>query len=296
MGTGGRRPRRRWRRRRRRRADDGESAPRGATSGRTGPASATAEVAKPCALVSPLCSCRSSARIVRWKCPPPPFVRLNTPPLAFCAKVVCPACSHVQMDSCCRRRLCPVLIPPLCELRCLPETPIGAPAHGQSDTSRGAAHRFLEQTLAPDQYTVPAHQPGAPRLRLLTFAVSVRGALGSEAQTFIRQLSARVAGAVPYRLLDEATTGPRRGAPLCSARRSPSRPAGRSLPASVGAPAPARRPPTLSAATISPPPTRRAASTARLTRLLLSSDLLRVAAWVAVGLCLGSGFLSLVVY
>ena len=41
---------------------------------------------------------------------------------------------------------------------------------------------------------------------------------------------------------------------------------------------------------ISPPPTRRAASTARLTRLLLSSDLLRVAAWVAVGLCLGSGF------
>jgi hypothetical protein len=44
------------------------------------------------------------------------------------------------------------------------------------------------------------------------------------------------------------------------------------------------------AATIKPPPTRRAASTARLTRLLLSSDLLRVAAWVAVGLCLGSGF------
>ena len=44
------------------------------------------------------------------------------------------------------------------------------------------------------------------------------------------------------------------------------------------------------AATISPPPTRRAASTARLTRLLLSSDLLRAAAWVAVGLCLGSGF------
>ena len=55
--------------------------------------------------------------------------------------------------------------------------------------------------------------------------------------------------------------------------------------------APARRPLTLcAAATISPPPTRRAASTARLTRLLLSSDLLRVAAWVVVGLCLGSGF------
>ena len=36
---------------------------------------------------------------------------------------------------------------------------------------------------------------------------------------------------------------------------------------------------TFSAATISPPPTRRAASTARLTRLLLSSDLLCVCGW-----------------
>ena len=36
---------------------------------------------------------------------------------------------------------------------------------------------------------------------------------------------------------------------------------------------------------ISPPPTRRAALTARLTRLLLSRDLLRVAGWS----CLGSG-------
>jgi hypothetical protein len=53
---------------------------------------------------------------------------------------------------------------------------------------------------------MPAHDPaGAPRLRLLTFVVSVRGALGSEAQTFIRQISARVAGTVPYRLLDEAS-------------------------------------------------------------------------------------------
>ena len=38
---------------------------------------------------------------------------------------------------------------------------------------------------------MPAHQPGAPRLRLLTFVVSVRGALGSEAQTFIRQIDLR---------------------------------------------------------------------------------------------------------
>jgi hypothetical protein len=62
---------------------------------------------------------------------------------------------------------------------------------------------------------MPAHQPGAPRLRLLTFVVSVRGgALGSEAQTFIRQISARVAGAVPYRLLDEASWATQGCAPL----------------------------------------------------------------------------------
>ena len=64
-----------------------------------------------------------------------------------------------------------------------------------------------------DPSAVP-HQPGAPRLRFLTFVVSVRGALGSEAQTFIRQISARVAGAVPYRLLDEASWATQGCAPL----------------------------------------------------------------------------------
>jgi hypothetical protein len=130
-------------------------------------------------------------------------------------------------------------------------------ARQHTDTSRGAAHRYLEQTLAPSQYTVPAHQPGAPRLRLLPFAVSVRGALGSEAQTFIRQLLAHSWLGSRALCLTGCLTrraGPRRGVPLCSARRSPSRPAGRSLPASVGAPALARRPPTLSAATISRAP------------------------------------------
>jgi hypothetical protein len=87
-------------------------------------------------------------------------------------------------------------------------------ARQHTDTSRGAAHRYLEQTLALGQYTIPAHQPGAPRLRLLTFAVSVCGALGSEAQTFTRQLSARVAGAVPYRLLDEVSWATQGCAPL----------------------------------------------------------------------------------
>ena len=76
-------------------------------------------------------------------------------------------------------------------------------AHRHTATHRGAGRtdRFLEQTYSPGQYTLPAHQPGARRLRLLTFVVSVRGALGSEAQAFIRQISPRVAGAVPYRLL-----------------------------------------------------------------------------------------------
>ena len=73
--------------------------------------------------------------------------------------------------------------------------------------------RSLSAGLLP-LYTIPAHRPGAPRLRLLTFAVSVRGALGSEAQTFIRQLSARMAGAVPYRLLDEASWATQGCAPL----------------------------------------------------------------------------------
>ena len=37
-------------------------------------------------------------------------------------------------------------------------------ARQHTDTSRGAAHRHLERTLAPSQYTkIPAHRPGAPR-------------------------------------------------------------------------------------------------------------------------------------
>ena len=108
--------------------------------------------------------------------------------------------------------------------------------------ARGAWLPF-EQTYSPGQYTMPAYQPpepGAPRLRLLTFVVSVRGALGSEAQTFIRPSSGRslpgwrgrIAGAMPYRLLDEASwarAGPRRAVLPSSALRSPSLLAGRLL-------------------------------------------------------------------
>ena len=115
-----------------------------------------------------------------------------------------------------------------------------------------------------------------------------QSALGSEAQTFIRQLSAtgsRLAGGVvPYRLLDEASWATQGCAPLLrsaitfSARRALAAGIRRSTCSA------ARRPLTLSAAvTISPPPTRRAASTARLTRLLLSSDLLTGAERVARG-------------
>ena len=80
-------------------------------------------------------------------------------------------------------------------------------------------------------------------MRLLTFAVSVRGALGSEAQTsirtssyYIRQLSARMAGAVPYRLLDKASWATQRGvppqAPLGDRLLGPQR-AGRALAAGI---------------------------------------------------------------
>jgi len=78
-------------------------------------------------------------------------------------------------------------------------------------------------------------------LRLLTFVVSVRGALGSEAQTFIRQISAGWRG----RCLTGCSTrraGPRRAVLPSSALRSPSLLAGRLLLASVGAPALPRRP------------------------------------------------------
>ena len=74
--------------------------------------------------------------------------------------------------------------------------------------------------------------------------------------------------------------------PPCSARRSPSQHVGRSPPASVGAPAPPRRPSTWSPATTSSPLTRRAASTAQSIRLLLRSDLVCVL-WSVRGL--GSG-------
>ena len=67
----------------------------------------------------------------------------------------------------------------------------------------------------------------------------MRGALGSEAQTFIRQLSARVAGAVPYRLLDEASWATQGCAPLLrsaitfSARRAITFSARRALAAGI---------------------------------------------------------------
>ena len=101
------------------------------------------------------------------------------------------------------------------ELRC---------PHNLATHSKGAAKgSYARRRGAPppraDLRAWPVYHPsllqsGAPRLRLLTFAVSVRGALGSKAQTFIRQLSARMAGAVPYRLLDEASWATQGCAPL----------------------------------------------------------------------------------
>ena len=87
-----------------------------------------------------------------------------------------------------------------------------------------------------------------------------------------------MAGAVPYRLLDEASWATQGCAPLLrsaiafSARRALAAGIRRSTCSAAEATY-------VRAATISPPPTRRAASTARLTRLLLSSDLLCVSGW-----------------
>jgi hypothetical protein len=91
---------------------------------------------------------------------------------------------------------------------------------------------------------------------------------------------------VPYRLLDEASwaSQPRRGVPLCLLRSAITFSARRALAAGI-------RRSTCSGAEAAyvercddkpAAPTRRAASIARWTRLLLSSDLLRVAAWVAL--------------
>ena len=68
---------------------------------------------------------------------------------------------------------------------------------------------------APGQYTITAHQPGAPSLRLLTFVVSVRGALGSEAQTFLHSAALSPGSrscALPVGCWTRRA-GPRRGVP-----------------------------------------------------------------------------------
>ena len=95
----------------------------------------------------------------------------------------------------------------------LPETP-----SSRTDTRpRRAARRTVSLSRPTHQASIPCQptsQAHPVSLRLLTFVVSVRGALGSEAQTFIRQISARVAGAVPYRLLDEASWATQGCAPL----------------------------------------------------------------------------------
>jgi hypothetical protein len=101
--------------------------------------------------------------------------------------------------------------------------------------------------------------------------------MGSEARTgtFIRQISARVAGAVPYRLLDEASWATQGCAPLFrsaitfAARRALAAGIRRSTCTPAVCP---RRPASPSAPTGSAP-TRRAASSAQSTRLLLSNDL-----------------------
>jgi hypothetical protein len=141
--------------------------------------------------------------------------------------------------------------------------------------------------------TMPAHQPARQaRRRTPSAAPHLRRQrprrrlpVRSETPTFIRQISAQVARAVPYVTgCSTRRAGPRRAVlppsplPLCDHLRCSPVPA-RLLLASVGAPALPRRPASPSAPTGSAP-TGRAASIAQSTRLLasvLSSDL--VAYW-----------------
>ena len=100
--------------------------------------------------------------------------------------------------------------------------------------------------------------------------------MGPEAQTFIRQLSARVAGAVPYRLLDEASWATQgcppmfRSAITFSARRALAAGIRRSTCSAAEAAYFERK---SNRTMTSPSLTRRAASTAQSPRFLLRSDL-----------------------
>ena len=76
-----------------------------------------------------------------------------------------------------------------------------------TDRIRQAALTAI-QRQTPATYFPPAAFPGGrppARCRLITFAVSAGGALGSEAQTLIRSLVQRVGRSVPTSLMDEAT-------------------------------------------------------------------------------------------
>ncbi len=84
------------------------------------------------------------------------------------------------------------------------------PSHIQSDHTdrvRQAALTAIQERTPATYFPSAVFQGGRPppRVRLITFAVSTGGALGTEAQTLIRSLVQRVGRSVPTSLMDEAT-------------------------------------------------------------------------------------------
>ena len=77
-----------------------------------------------------------------------------------------------------------------------------------TDSVRLAGHRHLERVQTPRDYFGPGGLPApgvADRMRLVTFAVSIYGALGTQAQTLIDTVDRRCGRSLPGSLLDEAS-------------------------------------------------------------------------------------------
>ena len=74
-----------------------------------------------------------------------------------------------------------------------------------SDTTRLAAHSHMERTTPRTYFGPTGTPPDHLRMRLITFALSTFGALGSQAQTFISRLGTLTGRVLPAALLDEST-------------------------------------------------------------------------------------------
>ena len=73
------------------------------------------------------------------------------------------------------------------------------------DQQRLACHRALERHCRANEYKVSNDTPLPPRTRLVVFALSVFGSLGSEAAAFVHWLHKRQSGKLPPTLLEAAS-------------------------------------------------------------------------------------------